>query len=104
LVPACRARKRRSFGRTLWRPLWRGASTLSQTAKNLFLWGGQSWPRKGLEAGLTELPSPRRYSVTAPGVHVRERQRWILGQLPTVRQLPGVDGLLARQDRCPPAA
>lgn len=32
----------------------RGASTLSQqTAKNLFLWDGRSWLRKGLEAGIT---------------------------------------------------
>lgn len=32
----------------------RGGSTLSQqTAKNLFLWDGRSWLRKGLEAGLT---------------------------------------------------
>lgn len=32
----------------------RGASTISQqTAKNLFLWDGRSWVRKGLEAGLT---------------------------------------------------
>ncbi|EEP97610.1 monofunctional biosynthetic peptidoglycan transglycosylase [Yersinia ruckeri ATCC 29473] len=32
----------------------RGASTLSQqTTKNLFLWDGRSWLRKGLEAGLT---------------------------------------------------
>ncbi|HED2544191.1 monofunctional biosynthetic peptidoglycan transglycosylase [Raoultella planticola] len=32
----------------------RGASTLSQqTAKNLFLWDGRNWLRKGLEAGLT---------------------------------------------------
>ncbi|AWH88378.1 monofunctional biosynthetic peptidoglycan transglycosylase [Limnobaculum parvum] len=32
----------------------RGASTISQqTAKNLFLWNGRSWLRKGLEAGLT---------------------------------------------------
>jgi len=32
----------------------RGASTLSQqTAKNLFLWDGRSWIRKGLEAGMT---------------------------------------------------
>ncbi|WP_312837062.1 monofunctional biosynthetic peptidoglycan transglycosylase [Pantoea sp.] len=32
----------------------RGASTLSQqTAKNVFLWDGRSWLRKGLEAGLT---------------------------------------------------
>lgn len=34
----------------------RGASTISQqTAKNLFLWSGRSWMRKGLEAGLTVL-------------------------------------------------
>ncbi len=32
----------------------RGASTLSQqTAKNLFLWDGRSWVRKGMEAVLT---------------------------------------------------
>ncbi|MFP4138885.1 MAG: monofunctional biosynthetic peptidoglycan transglycosylase [Halomonas sp.] len=34
----------------------RGASTLSQqTAKNLFLWSGRSWVRKGLEAWFTLL-------------------------------------------------
>ncbi|WP_237386566.1 monofunctional biosynthetic peptidoglycan transglycosylase [Xenorhabdus sp. Sc-CR9] len=34
----------------------RGASTISQqTAKNLFLWEGRSWVRKGLEAGLTSI-------------------------------------------------
>ena len=34
----------------------RGASTITQqVAKNLFLWPGQSWLRKGLEAGLTVL-------------------------------------------------
>jgi monofunctional biosynthetic peptidoglycan transglycosylase len=42
----------------------RGASTLSQqVAKNLFLWPGQSWFRKGLEAGITvliELAWPKR--------------------------------------------
>ena len=33
-----------------------GASTISQqTAKNLFLWGGRSWLRKGLEAYFTVL-------------------------------------------------
>ncbi|HAR05212.1 MAG TPA: monofunctional biosynthetic peptidoglycan transglycosylase, partial [Pseudomonas sp.] len=32
------------------------ASTLSQqVAKNLFLWSGRSWPRKGLEAWFTAL-------------------------------------------------
>ncbi len=34
----------------------RGASTLSQqTAKNVFLWTGRSWLRKGLETGITLL-------------------------------------------------
>lgn len=34
----------------------RGASTITQqVAKNLFLWRGQTWFRKGLEAGLTLL-------------------------------------------------
>ena len=34
----------------------RGASTISQqVAKNVFLWRGQSWFRKGLEAGITVL-------------------------------------------------
>ncbi len=34
----------------------RGASTISQqVAKNLFLWGGRSWVRKGLEAYFTVL-------------------------------------------------
>lgn len=34
----------------------RGASTISQqVAKNLFLWSGRSWLRKGLEAGITLL-------------------------------------------------
>ena len=34
----------------------RGASTITQqVAKNLFLWPGQSWFRKGVEAGLTVL-------------------------------------------------
>ena len=34
----------------------RGASTISQqVAKNLFLWSGRSWLRKGLEAGFTVL-------------------------------------------------
>lgn len=42
----------------------RGASTISQqVAKNLFLWSGRSWLRKGLEAwftGLIELCWPKR--------------------------------------------
>jgi len=46
-----RALEERERGRRV-----RGASTISQqVAKNLFLWPGQSWFRKGLEAGLTVL-------------------------------------------------
>jgi monofunctional biosynthetic peptidoglycan transglycosylase len=113
----------------------RGASTLSQqVAKNLFLWPGRSWLRKGLEVwftGLIELfwpkkrilevylntvewgdgvfgaeaaarhhfgvgapylsqrqasllaavlPSPRDWSPTRPGSHVRRRASWIAQQ------------------------
>ena len=49
----------------------RGASTISQqVAKNLFLWGGRSWLRKGLEAYYTVLietlwPKPRILEVYA---------------------------------------
>ncbi len=42
-------KKNNNNGKTL-----RGASTISQqTVKNLFLWDGRSWIRKGLEAGMT---------------------------------------------------
>ena len=46
-----RAREERARGGRL-----RGASTISQqTAKNVFLWSGRSWVRKGLEAWYTVL-------------------------------------------------
>ncbi len=46
-----RAMEHNEKGRTI-----RGASTISQqVAKNLFLWSGRSYVRKGLEAGLTVL-------------------------------------------------
>jgi len=46
-----KARKNNERGRKV-----RGGSTISQqTAKNLFLWGGRSWARKGLEAWYTLL-------------------------------------------------
>ena len=54
-----RALAHNARGRTV-----RGASTISQqTAKNLFLWSGRSYLRKGLEAGLTlglEMLWPKR--------------------------------------------
>ena len=54
-----RALEHNARGRTV-----RGASTISQqTAKNLFLWSGRSYLRKGLEAGLTlglEMLWPKR--------------------------------------------
>jgi monofunctional biosynthetic peptidoglycan transglycosylase len=46
-----KARKANARGRRL-----RGGSTISQqTAKNLFLWSGRSWVRKGIEAWYTVL-------------------------------------------------
>lgn len=46
-----KARKNNALGRKV-----RGASTITQqTAKNLFLWSGRSWVRKGLEAWYTLL-------------------------------------------------
>lgn len=46
-----KARKNNARGRKV-----RGASTISQqTAKNLFLWSGRSWVRKGVEAWYTVL-------------------------------------------------
>jgi monofunctional biosynthetic peptidoglycan transglycosylase len=122
----------------------RGASTISQqTAKNVFLWPGRGWVRKGLEAGYTVLietvwskrrimevylnvaewapgvygaeaaarhwygkgaqdltareaarlaailPSPRRYSASAPGPYVRRRTARVQAAMGTVRN----DGL-----------
>ncbi len=126
----------------------RGASTISQqVVKNLFLWEGRSWFRKGLEAGITVLieliwpkqrilevylniaefghgtwgvqaasrryfhkdaarltraeaarlaavlPSPRRYSVEAPGPYVRRRQAWIERQMVALGGPEYVSGL-----------
>ena len=114
----------------------RGASTISQqVAKNLFLWSGRSYLRKGIEAYCTVLveafwpkrrileiylnvaefghgtygaeaaaqrffhkpasrlsrsdaavlaavlPSPLRYSATAPSRYIQQRRDWILGQM-----------------------
>lgn len=122
------------------RPI-RGASTITQqVAKNLFLWPGRSYLRKGLEAYLTVLleavvpkrrileiylnvaefgpgtygaaaaserffaeapdrlddaeaallaavlPNPKVLSVAQPTDYVRDRQRWILGQMRRLRR------------------
>jgi len=119
----------------------RGASTISQqVAKNLFLWPGRSFVRKGIEAyfallleltwpkqrilevylnvaefgpgiygvaaasqeffattpaGLTDaeaallaavLPNPARLRADRPSDYLRDRQRWILGQLQRLRR------------------
>ncbi len=118
----------------------RGASTISQqVAKNLFLWNGRSFVRKGIEAYFTVLievtwpkqrilevyvnvaefgpgvfgvgaasrrffavspstmgdaqaallaavlPNPKRLRADQPSAYVRERQRWILGQMRRLR-------------------
>jgi len=118
----------------------RGASTITQqVAKNLFLWPGQSYVRKAIEAYFTVLievawpkrrilevyvnvaefgpgvygagaasrryfgksadrltdadaallaavlPSPKRFDIDAPSAYLRERQRWILGQMRRLR-------------------
>jgi len=119
----------------------RGASTISQqVAKNLFLWNGRSFVRKGIEAYFTVLieatwpkqrilevyvnvaefgpgvfgvgaasrryfaaspstlgdaqaallaavlPNPKRLRADQPSGYVRERQRWILGQMQRLRR------------------
>ncbi len=72
----------------------RGASTLSQqTAKNLFLWDGRSWLRKGLEAGLTsgiELVWTKRRILTVYLEHRRVRRRgvWRRGGITTLFHKP----------------
>lgn len=119
----------------------RGASTISQqVVKNLYLWRGRSFIRKGIEAYLTVvievalpkrrileiylnvaefgpgiygvgaasrvyfgkpagqvndseaallaavLPNPNRLHAAAPSEYVRERQRWIYGQMQRLRR------------------
>lgn len=47
---------RQAFAERRWRGELRGASTITQqVAKNLYLWNGRSWVRKGLEAWLAVL-------------------------------------------------
>ncbi len=85
----------------------RGASTISQqVAKNLFLWPGRSWLRKGLEAWLTawiELLWPKRrilevylnVAELGPGVFgVEAASRRSFGK-PAAELAPGEAALLA---------
>jgi monofunctional glycosyltransferase len=72
----------------------RGASTITQqVAKNLFLWPGQSWFRKGLEAGLTvliELAWPKR-RILEVYVNVAEFGRGTFGVQAASRRYFGRD-------------
>lgn len=66
----------------------RGASTISQqVAKNLFLWSGRSWPRKGLEAYLTVLIE-----------HLWPKRRILEVYLNVAEFGPGVYGIGAASD------
>lgn len=85
----------------------RGASTISQqTARNLFLWSGQSWVRKGLEAGLTvllELLWPKRRILEVylnvaefgPGIYGLEAASQRFFAKPARRLTPHESALLA---------
>ena len=89
-----------------------GASTISQqTAKNVFLWPGRSWVRKGFEGAqavaeehfgkdaknLTRsecaliaatLPNPRKYSSKSPSAYMLKRQARILREMKHVGAFP----------------
>jgi monofunctional biosynthetic peptidoglycan transglycosylase len=72
----------------------RGASTLSQqTSKNVFLWQGRSWVRKGLEAGFTvlvELIWPKRRIVEVY-LNVAEFDEGVFGVAAAGRHYFGVE-------------
>ena len=77
----------------------RGGSTISQQlAKNLFLWRGRSWVRKGLEAWYTVLiealwPKSRDHGGLRQRDRVRRRHLWRAGGLaPVLRQGCGAAG------------
>ena len=86
----------------------RGASTISQqTAKNVFLWSGHSYIRKGLEAVAQEhfgksakrltraeaatiaatLPNPLRYNSAHPSSYVQRRKAKIMSLMSKVEQV-----------------
>lgn len=72
----------------------RGASTISQqTAKNVFLWSGRSWVRKGLEAWYTilmELLWPKQ-RILEVYVNVAEFGHGVYGAQAASREFFGVD-------------
>ena len=72
----------------------RGASTISQqTVKNVLLWQGRSWLRKGLEAGLTplsELIWPKR-RILELYLNVAEMGPGVFGAQAAARHWFGVD-------------
>ena len=72
----------------------RGASTLSQqVSKNVFLWQGRSWVRKGLEAGFTvlvELIWPKRRIVEVY-LNVAEFDEGVFGVAAAGRHYFGVE-------------
>lgn len=74
----------------------RGASTISQqVAKNLFLWSGRSWLRKGLEVwftGLIELTWPKR-RILEVYVNIAEFGDGVYGVQAASRQYFGRDAL-----------
>jgi len=90
-----RALEERERGRRV-----RGASTITQqVAKNLFLWPGASWFRKGLEAGITvliELAWPKR-RILEVYLNVAEFGRGTWGIQAASRHFFGKDA--ARLDR-----
>ncbi len=72
----------------------RGASTLSQqTSKNVFLWQGRSWVRKGLEAGFTvmvELLWPKQRIVEVY-LNIAEFDEGVFGMAAAGRHYFGVE-------------
>jgi monofunctional biosynthetic peptidoglycan transglycosylase len=96
----------------------RGASTISQqTAKNLFLWSGRSFVRKGVEAWLTvylELLWPKKrilevyvnVAELGPGIYGLEAASRRYFRKPAAQLLPHEAALLAAccriRSACPP--
>lgn len=81
----------------------RGGSTISQqVAKNLFLWSGRSWVRKGIEAWYTLLiealwPKPRILEVYA---NIAEFGDGVYGAQAAARRFWGTDAAGLSPNRC----